>query len=74
MLVPVFAAALATPALATPPCDPSKAVCSDTAGPGLWLQVMLVVAIVGVVAMAWFLLRGYRDSDRHNDGAGGNTH
>jgi hypothetical protein len=56
MLVPIL--------LATQTCDPQKEICRDTAGPGAVLRILLVVAIVGIAATAWFLLRGYRDQDR----------
>jgi hypothetical protein len=53
--------------LAAETCDPQKAICRDTAGPGVVLRVLLVVAIVGIAATAWFLLRGYRDQNRPGD-------
>lgn len=53
--------------LATPPCDPHKALCRDAAGPGLWLRLFVLVAVVGVALTAWFLLRGYRDKGEGPD-------
>jgi hypothetical protein len=53
--------------LSAAPCDPHKALCKDTAGPGLGLQIFLVLAVVGVAATAWFLLRGYRNVGRRDD-------
>lgn len=32
-------------------------------GPGSLLRIVLVVAILGAVFMAWFLLRGYKRDD-----------
>jgi hypothetical protein len=57
---------LASILLAAETCDPQTAVCRDTAGSGAPLRVLLVVAVVGIAATAWFLLRGYRDQDRHD--------
>jgi hypothetical protein len=37
------------------------AAISDGTGPGMFLRVLVITAIVGVVLMAWLLLRGYRD-------------
>jgi hypothetical protein len=48
-------------------CDPQKAVCKDTAGPGVWLRLFVVVAVVGIAVTAWFLVRGYRDQDGRRD-------
>jgi hypothetical protein len=45
----------------TPTVPPTPRTVS---GPGLWLQVFVVAAIVGIVFTAWFLLRGYGKSDR----------
>ncbi|MEU0277821.1 hypothetical protein ACIOGX_07080 [Streptomyces sp. NPDC088147] len=42
------------------------AAASAQQGPGDTLRIVLVVSMVGVVLLAWFLLRGYRDND-HND-------
>lgn len=51
----------------TPGCDLTKvASCSDTTGPGRWLQLFVVVAVIGIALTAWFILRGYRDDD-HRD-------
>lgn len=33
-------------------------------GPGITLRVLIVASVVGVVLLAWFLLRGYGDGDR----------
>ncbi|MDT0492482.1 MULTISPECIES: hypothetical protein [Streptomycetaceae] len=32
-------------------------------GPGDTLRIVLLVSIVGAVVLAWFLLRGYRNTD-----------
>jgi hypothetical protein len=32
-------------------------------GPGDVIRVVLIVSIVGVVLLAWILLRGYRNND-----------
>jgi hypothetical protein len=37
------------------------AAISNGSGPGMFLRVIVIAAIVGVVVMAWLLLRGYRD-------------
>jgi hypothetical protein len=37
------------------------AAISDGSGPGMFLRVIVIVSVVGVVGMAFFLLRGYRD-------------
>ncbi|GAA2335660.1 hypothetical protein OKJ48_30165 [Streptomyces kunmingensis] len=39
-----------------------SAAASDQ-GPGALLRIVLVVAILGAVFMAWFLLRGYKRDD-----------
>ncbi|MFI9200399.1 hypothetical protein [Streptomyces sp. NPDC053048] len=39
------------------------AVSRDDTGPGWVLRSILIVGVVGVVLIAWFLLRGYRDKD-----------
>ena len=41
---------------------PALAAASDQ-GPGSLLRIVLVVAILGAVFMAWFLLRGYKRDD-----------
>lgn len=33
-------------------------------GPGVTLRVLIVGSVVGVVLLAWFLLRGYGGHDR----------
>ena len=45
--------------------DPAAllAVASDSAGPGVLLRSVVVVSVLGVVFLAWFLLRGYGDRD-----------
>jgi hypothetical protein len=53
--------------LATPPCDPAKALCKDTAGPGGWLHLFFLVAVIGIVLTAWLVLRGYRDRGGPDD-------
>ncbi len=71
-------------------CDTSQApaqVCQhDSVGPGAGLRIFVVLAIVGIVLLAWLLLRGYgggaqrraggdarpgQVGDRDNDNAGG---
>ncbi|WP_162837957.1 MULTISPECIES: hypothetical protein [Streptacidiphilus] len=37
------------------------AAISNGSGPGMFLRWIVIAAIVGVVLMAWLLLRGYRD-------------
>jgi hypothetical protein len=37
------------------------AAISDGSGPGMFLRTIVIVSVVGCVAMAFFLLRGYRD-------------
>lgn len=37
------------------------AAISNGSGPGVFLRVIVVAAVVGVVLMAWLLLRGYRN-------------
>jgi hypothetical protein len=37
------------------------AAISDGSGPGMFLRTIVIVAVVGSVIMAFFLLRGYRD-------------
>ncbi|MBF9070342.1 hypothetical protein [Streptacidiphilus fuscans] len=37
------------------------AAISNGSGPGMFLRVLVIAAIVGVVIMAFVLLRGYRD-------------
>ncbi|MET9497308.1 hypothetical protein [Streptomyces sp. NPDC006552] len=39
-----------------------QAAASDQ-GPGSLLRIVLVVAILGAVFLAWFLLRGYKRDD-----------
>jgi hypothetical protein len=34
---------------------------SDGTGPGTFLRIIVIAAVVGVVLLAVFLLRGYRD-------------
>ncbi|MFC4031784.1 hypothetical protein ACFO3J_09865 [Streptomyces polygonati] len=36
---------------------------SDSAGPGPVMRSIIVIAVVGGVLIAWFVLRGYRDND-----------
>jgi hypothetical protein len=52
---------LASFVLAAENCDPAKEACRG--GPGTWLRVLVVVSVLGVVALAWILLSGYRDQD-----------
>jgi hypothetical protein len=37
------------------------AAISNGGGPGMFLRVIVIAAVVGVAIMAWVLLRGYRD-------------
>jgi hypothetical protein len=37
------------------------AAISNGAGPGMFLRIIVAAAIVGVVVLAVFLLRGYRE-------------
>ncbi|MEZ0065691.1 hypothetical protein ABIA32_001691 [Streptacidiphilus sp. MAP12-20] len=37
------------------------AAISDGSGPGMFLRVIVIVAVVGVVLLGWLLLRGYGD-------------
>ncbi|MBO0656962.1 MULTISPECIES: hypothetical protein [Streptomyces] len=39
------------------------AVSKGDQGPGVVLRTVLIVGVVGIVLVAWFLLRGYRDKD-----------
>ncbi|MEE1753462.1 hypothetical protein [Streptomyces sp. SP18CS02] len=39
------------------------AAASEQQGPGNTLRIVLLVSIVGAALLAWFLLRGYRNSD-----------
>lgn len=39
------------------------AVASDSAGPGILLRSVIVISVLGVVFLAWFLLRGYSGKD-----------
>jgi hypothetical protein len=32
-------------------------------GPGLWLQIFVLVSLVGLVLTAWLVLRGYGKND-----------
>ncbi|MCF3964148.1 hypothetical protein [Streptomyces fuscigenes] len=41
----------------------AAAAASDQQGPGNVLRIVLVVAVVGGVFLAWFLLRGYGDGN-----------
>lgn len=34
---------------------------NDSAGPGLVMRTLIVASVIGVVLIAWFVLRGYRD-------------
>jgi hypothetical protein len=34
---------------------------TDSPGPGLVMRSLIVISVVGVVLIAWFVLRGYRD-------------
>lgn len=43
---------------------------SGQQGPGDTLRIVLLASLVGAVLLAWFLLRGYRDS---GDGSGDNS-
>jgi hypothetical protein len=45
------------------------AAASDQQGPGYTLRIVLLGSMVGVVLLAWFLLRGYR-SDGSDSGRG----
>ncbi|MCA1217654.1 hypothetical protein [Streptomyces sp. 8L] len=44
----------------------AAAAASDQPGAGPVLRIVLVVAIVGGVFLAWFLLRGYGDSGNND--------
>ncbi|MHA6759906.1 hypothetical protein [Streptacidiphilus sp. PAMC 29251] len=37
------------------------AAISNGAGPGMFLRIIVIAAIVGVVLLAFILLRGYRE-------------
>jgi hypothetical protein len=37
------------------------AVNANATGPGLVMRGLIVTSVVGVVLIAWFVLRGYRD-------------
>jgi hypothetical protein len=37
------------------------AAISNGTGPGMFLRIVVIVAVVGVVGLAFLLLRGYRD-------------
>ncbi|GGR04675.1 hypothetical protein ACH4U6_07250 [Streptomyces netropsis] len=39
------------------------AVSKGDQGPGTLLRTVLVVGVVGIVLLAWFLLRGYGNKD-----------
>ncbi|MFI1968125.1 hypothetical protein [Streptomyces cinnamoneus] len=39
------------------------AVSKGDQGPGALLRTVLIVGVVGIVLVAWFLLRGYRKND-----------
>lgn len=45
------------------------AATSDQQGPGYTLRIVLLCSMIGVVLLAWFLLRGYR-SDGSDSGHG----
>ncbi|WNI14170.1 hypothetical protein [Actinacidiphila sp. ITFR-21] len=36
---------------------------NESPGPGPVMRSIIVVAVVGGVLLAWFVLRGYRDND-----------
>ncbi|GGX70591.1 hypothetical protein [Streptomyces hiroshimensis] len=36
------------------------AVSKDDQGPGVVIRTVLIVGVVGIVFLAWFLLRGYK--------------
>jgi hypothetical protein len=42
------------------------AAASDQQGPGDTVRLVLLGSLVGVVFLAWFLLRGYRDKDKND--------
>lgn len=42
------------------------AAASDQGGSGYTLRIILLVAIVGIIFIGWFLLRGY-GKDHNND-------
>ncbi|GAB2627291.1 hypothetical protein GCM10027168_68760 [Streptomyces capparidis] len=42
---------------------PTLLAVSAGGGPGTLLKWVIVIAVLGSVFLAWFLLRGYRDSD-----------
>jgi hypothetical protein len=39
------------------------ATAADQQGAGDLLRIVLIVSVVGIVLLAWFLLRGYRQDD-----------
>lgn len=47
-------------------CPKGVVACNDSQGPGVFLRTFVGVAIVALVAGAWFLLRGY-SSGNGND-------
>ncbi|GGO80836.1 hypothetical protein [Wenjunlia tyrosinilytica] len=48
---------------AVPSHLPELLAATSRGGPGVLLKWVIVIVIVGVVFLAWFLLRGYKDKD-----------
>lgn len=47
----------------TPGDLPELLAVSSGGGPGTLLKWVIVIAVLGMVFLAWFLLRGYRNED-----------
>ncbi|MEV6011075.1 hypothetical protein AB0M29_30175 [Streptomyces sp. NPDC051976] len=43
--------------------DATTLALSDSAGPGPIMRSVIVLSVVGVVLIAWFVLRGYGNDD-----------
>ena len=43
------------------------AVAREDQGPGTLLRTVLVVSLIGIAALAWFLLRGYKKGGNGED-------
>ena len=51
----------------SPSCVPGAPGCPHPGEGGGWLRIFVAVAVVGIVATAWFLLKGYRDQGGPGD-------
>lgn len=48
-------------------CPKGVVDCTDSQGPGIFLRSFVGLAVVALIAGAWFVLRGYSAGDKRDD-------